>query len=316
MRLRTANLSSLPTIIMMMVKNKISISKLSLICLSIILFPFISAYSQGTIFGTVSNSDFSTPENETVYFFGYLDDTDEEIRIEGCIGAGYDGGYWFDDFQNYLTEAPDNPFDFHFFNSINGEGAVLSGLIPSNSYHQEDIQLTSDFWPDPPTGVETLLLADSTVKISWNYQTGLTYRIYRRMSSSDGSFYRIDDPSGSTGNPGVDDSLYIDNTVDNINEYDYIIIALDNGIFGRYSDIVSVQSNPNYFLCGDTDGNGIIQIFDITYLLAYLYLGGPAPVPLEAANCNGLPELNIFDITYLIAYLYLGGPDLDCPEVQ
>jgi hypothetical protein len=134
------------------------------------------------------------------------------------------------------------------------------------------------------------------------------------MSSSDGSFFRIDDPSGSLSNPGLDDSLYIDNTVDNINDYDYIVIALDNGTFGRYSDIVSIQSNPNYFLCGDSDGNGILQIFDITYTIAYLYLGGPAPPILEASNCDGLPALNLFDISYLIAYMYLGGRDLDCPE--
>ena len=29
---------------------------------------------------------------------------------------GYDAGNWFDDFQNYLTEAPGNPYDYHFFN--------------------------------------------------------------------------------------------------------------------------------------------------------------------------------------------------------
>jgi len=301
-------------VIMLKTNSKDLFIKSALLLISIILLPFFSANSQGTIFGTVSNSDLSTPENETIYFLGYLDDTDEEIKIKGCIGTGYDMGYWYDDLQNYLTEAPGNPFDFHFFNIINDEGATLSGPIPDSSYHQENIQLTTDLWPDPPAGVEALLLADSTVKISWSYQNGFSYRIYRRMSSSDGSFFRIDDPSGSLSNPGLDDSLYIANTVDNINDYDYIVIALDNGTFGRYSDIVSVQSDPNYFLCGDSDGNENLQIFDITYTIAYLYLGGPAPPILDAANCDGLPALNIFDITYLLAYLYLGGPDLVCPE--
>ena len=64
------------------------------------------AFSQGSIYGLVTNSDLSTPENGQIRFYGYLDDTDEEIRLDGSIGAGYDAGNWFDDFQNYLTEAP------------------------------------------------------------------------------------------------------------------------------------------------------------------------------------------------------------------
>ncbi len=298
---------------MLITKYKESIIKSILVFISIIVLPFTSAYSQGTIFGTVSNSDFSTPENETIYFLGYLDDTDEEIKIVDCIGTGYDSGYWYDDFQNYLTEAPGNPYDYHFFNIVNGEAEVLSGLIPISSYHQEDIQLASSQWPDSPFGESVTLLPDSSVEISWIYQFGITYRVYRRVSISSGSFFRIDDPSGSLTNPGVADSLFIDTTIDNISSYDYIVIPLHDGVFGLHSDIVSVQSNPGDFLCGDADGNGLLQIFDITYLLAYLYLGGPTPVPLEAANCDGLPALNIFDITYLLAYLYLGGPDLICP---
>ena len=64
------------------------------------------AFAQGSIYGTVANADLSTPTNGEISFFGYLDDTDEEIRIESSVGAGYDAGNWFDDFQNYLTEAP------------------------------------------------------------------------------------------------------------------------------------------------------------------------------------------------------------------
>ena len=293
-------------------KHKISEPKFVLICISIILMPFFSVYSQGTIFGTVRNSDLSTPEDGIVNFLGYLDNTDEEIRIESCIGAGYDSGYWYDDFQNYLTEAPGNPYDFHFFNIINGEGAVLSGSIPFDSYHQADAQLTSGMWPAAPENAAAILLADSSVRISWIYQSGFNYRIYRRLSSSGGSFFRVDDPTGSLNNPGVADSLYIDNTVDNISGYDYIVIAVANGVIGRHSNIVSVQSDPNYFLCGDADGNGIIQIFDITCIIAYLYLGGPAPDPIEAADCDGAPPLNIFDISRLVGYIYLGGPPPVC----
>jgi hypothetical protein len=61
---------------------------------------------------------------------------------------------------------------------------------------------------------------------------------------------------------------------------------------------------------GDANGNTIINILDITYLINYVYKGGPAPIPY--ALCSGDPTgnctINILDITYLISYLYKGGP--------
>lgn len=77
------------------------------------------------------------------------------------------------------------------------------------------------------------------------------------------------------------------------------------GAYGQGCDI--------YFICGDTDGDSLINIFDITFLIAYLYLEGPAPVPMESADVNNDGSINIFDITYLISYLYLEGPAPNCP---
>jgi len=287
--------------------------KISVFLMSLIVLLASSGFSQGTIFGEVTNSDLTTPKNEVIYFIGFLDDTDEEIRIENCVGAGYDNDNWYDDFQNYLTEAPGNPYDFHFFNIANGEMAILSGSIPSDSYHQEDVQLAYGSWPESPTGLSAEILPDSTMKIVWDYLPGLTYRIYRRMSSSSGSFFRIDEPSGSPDNPGVADSIFIDTTVDNISSYNYLIIPLDNDIVGCYSEYISVSSNPGPMLCGDANGSGIVNIFDITYIIAYLYFEGPVPVSIEAADVNGQPGINIFDITYFISFMYMEGPELICP---
>jgi hypothetical protein len=61
---------------------------------------------------------------------------------------------------------------------------------------------------------------------------------------------------------------------------------------------------------GNCNGDGTINILDITYLINYLYKGGPAPIPYRLcsgdANCNC--TVNILDITYLINFLYKGGP--------
>jgi Dockerin type I domain len=61
---------------------------------------------------------------------------------------------------------------------------------------------------------------------------------------------------------------------------------------------------------GDANGNSIINIQDITYVINYLYKGGPNPTPYKL--CSGDPNgnciVNIQDITYLINFLYKGGP--------
>jgi len=67
------------------------------------------------------------------------------------------------------------------------------------------------------------------------------------------------------------------------------------------------------YLCGNVNNDIYVNIFDITYLISYLYLEGDPPIPLFAGDVNGDDIVNIFDITYLISYLYLDGPDPDCP---
>lgn len=60
---------------------------------------------------------------------------------------------------------------------------------------------------------------------------------------------------------------------------------------------------------GDLDASGAISIADITFMIAYLFRGGPAPSPLEASdvNCDGATKVS--DLTYLIEYLFRSGPD-------
>jgi hypothetical protein len=66
------------------------------------------------------------------------------------------------------------------------------------------------------------------------------------------------------------------------------------------------------YLCGDATGDDTINILDISFLIAYLYSGGPAPNPLNAADVDGNGDINILDISYLINYLYMGGPEPVC----
>jgi hypothetical protein len=67
-----------------------------------------------------------------------------------------------------------------------------------------------------------------------------------------------------------------------------------------------------WYLRGDVNGNWIVELGDVVYLISYLYKSGPVPDPLEAGDvtCNGVVDLG--DIVYLITYLYKGGPPPSC----
>jgi len=84
---------------------------------------------------------------------------------------------------------------------------------------------------------------------------------------------------------------------------------------------LTFTSNKPDFVCdcfpGDANNSGNLNILDVTYLINYLYKGGPAPMPYPLcngdANCNC--AVNILDATYLINYLYImGQPPCTCEE--
>ncbi|MDD3731482.1 MAG: hypothetical protein PHU88_03805 [candidate division Zixibacteria bacterium] len=215
--------------------------KTLVILLTGLLFFFGStALGQGSIYGLVTNADLTFPADSHITFFGFLDDTDEELRIETCDGAGYDDTIWYDDFQNYLTEAPDNPYDYYFFNHHNGEGFHLEKMIPHNSYQQENVTLNPVNWPSKPDDLRARSLDTSSILIHWTALPGLTYHLYRRSAGSNGSFFRLDNTAGSLADPGIADSFYIDYDVYPTEGFNYLVIAQDQaGNFSPHSGVVT-----------------------------------------------------------------------------
>ena len=69
------------------------------------------------------------------------------------------------------------------------------------------------------------------------------------------------------------------------------------------------ETGPCDCIPGDANNSKNHNILDVSYLIGYLYRGGPAPTPYAKcsgdANCNC--GINILDVSYLINYLYRGG---------
>ena len=90
--------------------------------------------------------------------------------------------------------------------------------------------------------------------------------------------------------------------------------------FWPTSSPVPQWDEPGYFgelvigyICGDVNGDGLVNTDDVGALTEYLFTGGTAPVPLRAGDVNGDGELTVADAVYLADYLYFDGPDPMCP---
>ena len=63
-------------------------------------------------------------------------------------------------------------------------------------------------------------------------------------------------------------------------------------------------------LCGNINGNSppAVDVSDLTYIVEYLFGGGPPPPnPVEAdVNCSG--GIDVADLTFMVEYLFGGGP--------
>ncbi|HSG99487.1 MAG TPA: hypothetical protein VLB27_05530, partial [candidate division Zixibacteria bacterium] len=63
---------------------------------------------------------------------------------------------------------------------------------------------------------------------------------------------------------------------------------------------------------GDADDGGSLNIGDATYLIQFIFSGGPAPPCQDAADADGGNSLNIGDVTYILQFIFAGGPAPVC----
>jgi len=61
-------------------------------------------------------------------------------------------------------------------------------------------------------------------------------------------------------------------------------------------------------VAGDINGDNSFNIADFTYLLDYLFTGGPEPACYACGDMNGDGEINVADVNHAINALLFGGP--------
>jgi hypothetical protein len=90
----------------------------------------------------------------------------------------------------------------------------------------------------------------------------------------------------------------------------YVTVTKHNYLPYQHGVVALVAS----YMRGDPNADSLFDATDIVYLVNYLFLDGPAPVPCLLAgdaNCDGTVDAQ--DVVNLVNYLYIGGPPPGCP---
>ncbi|HUV31729.1 MAG TPA: hypothetical protein VMY05_11665 [Acidobacteriota bacterium] len=109
-------------------------------------------------------------------------------------------------------------------------------------------------------------------------------------------------------------------------EYDSMAINTDTVFYIDFEKTWLFNGSINVLsgVCGQLDGDLAyeIDIGDLTFMIAYLFLDGEAPEPMGIANmdCSADGVVDVGDLTYFIRYLFMEGDppggDPACPECQ
>jgi hypothetical protein len=67
------------------------------------------------------------------------------------------------------------------------------------------------------------------------------------------------------------------------------------------------------YLCGDANGDSLIDGADVVFLVNYLFHGASAPFPYQAGDCNCDEAVDAADVVFLINYLFKNGQEPGCP---
>jgi outer membrane protein assembly factor BamB len=200
--------------------------------------------------------------------------------------------------------------------AIGGNGILYFGSFDSNLYALGT--------GAPDVGVISINIP-SQVKIDSTYLPAVTVRNYRTTPESFdlsclidtqgcyvyGDTVHVSDLTGggmiqkvfSPWNVGSDSGVVYSITT-------VILLPEDDNVINDtlFKEVISVAQF--FFIPGDANGDGVINVTDVVYLINYKYLvpPGPPPEPWAAGDVNCDGTINVTDVVYLINYLFVFGP--------
>jgi hypothetical protein len=67
------------------------------------------------------------------------------------------------------------------------------------------------------------------------------------------------------------------------------------------------------YLCGDANGDLMVNVSDAVHIINYVFVGGAAPDPMESGDANCDQAVNVSDAVWIINYVFIGG-NLPCDQ--
>jgi len=204
---------------------------------------------------------------------------------------------------------------------LTGTGLALSadGLISGTPLNAGAILLIAEVGDDVGASTDTQFdfSINTPVQITSSSQLpdateGMTYSLQLQSSGGTGStdwVDRYDDLNGtglSLGNGGL-----LTGTPSSFGLLTFTAKAEDQ--VGSYDELMFSLTVERAWLCGDADGNTIVEISDAVYLANYVFVpGSPEPDPYESgdADCSGVVEIS--DAVFLISYVFVPGSPPPC----
>jgi len=199
-----------------------------------------------------------------------------------------------------------------------GDNGVLGNDLTSGYGGDYNPNLSTTFWVTSPI-------------IDCSHYTGVIMKYYHWLGvdlpSSDQTFLEVYDGTSWVtlfeNDAALDESSWTEEEY-NLSAYadenpDFQIrfgIGPTNAVYeycGWNIDDISLKGYALLYFCGDIDGNGQgPNVADLTYLVDYLFHGGPPPPVVGTANVDGDGGINVVDVTYLVNYLFFEGPEPVC----
>ena len=105
--------------------------------------------------------------------------------------------------------------------------------------------------------------------------------------------------------------------VDGLTEY--LVVDLESGSLLAYpglaapTAVLSVGAIFELFVRGDSNADGAVDLSDSIFTLSYLFLGGPDPDCLDAADADDSGEILITDAIYALQALFAAGSTIPDP---
>ena len=135
-----------------------------------------------------------------------------------------------------------------------------------------------------------------SVQLEWSNPEALDYtslrvlRDGRSIATLDASARGFTDTDAATG------------------EHIYTVAAGYQGQTATMRCAVGVECAATPFRRGDSNGDGVVDISDASFILGWLFLGTATPDCEATAEVNGSGGVDLSDTVYLLGYLFLGTP--------